>query len=189
MTVAITWALSALGTGISEIDHGNVSSGAYTAATQVYVRHDGANPITNCGFYFAQKASGYAGAQSAALDYSEIISEWGDESVAADHGGIQVNMDPDNLTGYNASTWGLSESTKQTTVAFTAHSGVGNNAANKVFLKEHMDGTLSGGGMPTDGEIPSGIEVSFLCRFQIPTNEAVLGIREIDQVLAYTYTS
>lgn len=184
MPVSITWSEVSSGPAITSVDHGTVGNGAYTSPNlQVYINHDGANPITDCKFFFQQKATGYAGDASASLDFSEIKA-WGDDSTVAGHGGVQVNMDPSNNSGYNATTWDLSESTKQTGEAFTMYTGVGDTSAAGVTLDAEM-----AVGMTTDGEIPAGVETSFLCRFQIPTDEDTVGIRQIDQTLKYVFTS
>jgi hypothetical protein len=93
-------------------------------------------------------------------------------------------MDPTNSTGYNATTWNLSNTTKTTTVAFTMHTSVADTTNNAVTLKEHMSA-----GMSVDGQIPNGVEARFLARFLVPTDEDTAGVRQIDQVLKYTFTS
>lgn len=184
MTVSITWALTSMGSPVTLVNHGNAANGEYTSPNQnVYIRHDGSNPITNCAFYFQQKASGYTGSFSAAADFTEIKA-WGDSSTSSGHGGVQVNMDPTNSTGYNATTWNLSNTTKTTTVAFTMHTSVADTTNNAVTLKEHMSA-----GMSVDGQIPNGVEARFLARFLVPTDEDTAGVRQIDQVLKYTFTS
>ena len=189
MVVSVTWATSPSGSAASLIDHGTATNGTYGSSQQIYLRHDGLNSISNCGFYFQLKTGSYTGDFSAAADFDEIKG-WGDSNSATGHGGIQVNMDPSNTTGWDVGNWDLDNSNKQTTVAFTMHSLIGDQSTNSVTLKEHMDGTGAGGGsMTSDGEIPTGVEVSFLIRFQIPTDEDTTGIRQIDQVLRYTFTS
>lgn len=188
MVVSVTWATSPGGSAASLIDHGTASNGTYGTSQQIYLRHDGLSSINNCAFYFQLKTGSYTGDGSAAADFDEIKG-WGDNNSASGHGGIQINMDPSNTTSWNATTWDLSESTKQTTVAFTMHTNVGDQTSSAVTLKEHMDGTAAGGTMTSDGTIPTGVEVSFLIRFQIPTDEDTTGTRQIDQVLKYTFTS
>jgi len=184
MPVSITWSLISAGPGVTLVDHGNAANGEYTSPNQnVYINHDGVNPITNAAFYFQQKATGYSGSFSAVADFTEIKG-WGDNSTVPGHGGVQINMDPTNNSGYNATTWNLSESVKQTGVAFTMNTGVADSSSNAVTLDSEM-----ATGMTVDGEIPSGVEARFLARFQIPTDENTAGVRQIDQVLKYTFTS
>jgi len=100
-------------------------------------------------------------------------------------------MDPANTTVYNATSWDLSESTKSTGVAFTMRTGTADLLANAVTLKETMDGVGGNSGtMPADGIIPAGVtDARFLIRFLIPADEDTVGIRQIDQVLKYAFTS
>jgi hypothetical protein len=93
-------------------------------------------------------------------------------------------MDPTNTTGWNVTTWGLSNATKQTAVAFTMSNGIGDVIGNGVTLPTEMSV-----GMLVDGEIPTGVEASFLCRIRVPTDEDLAGTREIQQVLRYSFTS
>lgn len=183
MPVSIIWSDSSLGSQVDEIDHGNVANGAYTTAETIFLRHDGDNTITSCAFYFKQVVDGYGGGFSGPADYSEIKS-WGDNDTANGHGGIQLNMDPGNTTGWHVTTWGLSEATKQTAIAFTMSNGIGDVIGNAVTLPTEMSV-----GMLVDGEIPTGVEASFLCRIKVPTDEDLAGTREIQQVLRYSFTS
>jgi len=183
MPVSITWSAASLGSAITNIDYGAVSNGAYTSAVTTYLNHDGLNSITQAGFFFQQKVTGYSGSFSGSIDFTEIKG-WGDDDTVNGHGGAQVNMDPTNNTGWNVTTWDLSESTKQTSVAFTMNAGVADTSPNWILLNSNM-----AAGMTVDGTIPTGVEASFLTRFQVPTDEDTVGTRQIDKVLKYTFTS
>lgn len=187
MPVSITWSSTSGGAATTLIDHGSVANGAYSSPNQdVYLSHDGLNSITACAFYFQAKASGYTGAASGVLDFAEIKA-YGDLSTVSGHGGVQLNMDPLNASVYNATTWDLSESVKSVgspTYAFTMKTGTGDTSSTAVTLN-----ALMSAGMTVEGEIPTGVEARFLARFQVPTDEDTAGIRQLEQVLLYTFTS
>lgn len=185
MAVSITWSLTANGSGITLVDHGNAANGQNTTAKQVFLRHDGANEITNCAFYTQQKSGSYTGSANAALDFTELVN-WGDGVVSAAWGGFQVNMDAEG--GFSGgATWGMSESQKSSAdgLKFTMRTGVADSAPNGVTLSEKMSSNMS-----TNGVIPAGVtNATFQCRVKIPTNEDTAGVRQFDQVMSYTYTS
>ncbi len=189
--VTITWSTSStFASTTSLINHGNVANGANTSAVEVFIRHDGSNPITDCVFYIQPFTGTYSGDESAATDYAEIATAWGADSTSDGFGGFQVNMDKDNSY---AAAWGT-YSAKDTLdvgdiLTFTARTtdGSGNvavSAASGVPLHVNM-------GLSTEGEIPTGLTpgVGFQCRVKVPTAEDTAGIRQFDQVLKYTYTS
>lgn len=191
MPVTITWSLSNGGVPITEPqNHGSGGVGTFrpsAAGTEIYLAHDGANQITNCKFHLAQYSGTYTGGASAAADYLEMLA-WGDSlaaggpAEASEFGGFQINMDA--VGGY-AAAWPTHASkggVGDTGVAF--RTGVGDSAADGVNLHAST-GATSTGVIPV-GEDPN---VRFKCRIQIPTDEAVLGIRQFDQKLRYTYTS
>jgi len=78
MVVSITWALSSNGDAISDKDWGALAAGSASSPVQLYLRHDGENPITNCGFYLRPVQEGYTGSNSPLEDYQELLS-WGDD--------------------------------------------------------------------------------------------------------------
>lgn len=181
--VAIIWSLTSQGSGITDLDHGSLENGESSDIANVFLRHDGNNAITDCSFYFQAKTGVYSGAFTAAADFAEIRG-WGDASVIADHGGVQINMDPTNNTSYNVSTWDLDESTKATAVAFTMHTGTGDSVNNSVLLNANMSANMN-----INGEIPVGAEAEFMVRWNIPSSEDAAGARQITQTLQFTYTS
>lgn len=185
MAVSITWSLTNNGTGITLVDHGNAANGQNTTAKQVYIRHDGANEITNCAFYNQQKSGSYTGSANAAADFTELIN-WGDGNTANSFGGFQVNMDAEG--GFSGGpTWGMSETQKTSAdgLKFTLRTGVADNPTNAVTLSEKMSTNMT-----TNGVIPAGVtDVTFQCRIKIPVDEDTAGVRQFDQVLKYTYTS
>lgn len=185
MAVSITWSATAGGTAITNVNHGNAANGAVTSAQQVYIRHDGTNPITGCSFYFGQKTGSYTGSFNAAADFTEIRA-WGDGGTANAFGGVQVNMDAEGGFSGGAS-WDMSESQKTSTdgYKFTMRTGTADVTGNSVDLSEKMSASMS-----VDGTIPNGItNVTFQIRIKIPTDEDTAGIRQFDQVLKFTYTS
>ena len=93
MTVAITWSTTDSGSAISDpLDHGSDAAGATLVEQEIFLRHDGINPITDAGFYVAEKSGVYSGAASAALDLAELLA-WGFGITVTAFGGILLNMD------------------------------------------------------------------------------------------------
>lgn len=185
MAVSITWSNTAGGGGITGVSHGSSSNGSNTTAQQVFIRHDGSNPITGCAFYFAQKSGSYSGNDTAAGDFAELLA-WGDGATANAFGGVQINMNAEGSFD-GGSTWGMSESQKTSVdgYKFTLRTGTADNTSNAVTLSEKMSASMS-----TNGTIPNGVtDASFQIRIKIPTDEDTAGTRQFDQVLKYTYTS
>lgn len=185
MAVSITWSSTAGGTAITNVNHGNASNGANTTAQQVFIRHDGANPITGCAFYFAAKAGTYSGSFNAATDFAEMKA-WGDGATANAFGGVQINMDAEG--GFSGgATWGMSESQKTSSdgLKFTLRTGVADATGTAITLSEKMSASMS-----VDGTIPNGVNnATFQMRVKVPTDEDTAGIRQFDQVMKYTFTS
>lgn len=179
MTVNITWSLTAGGVAITDdVDHGNGSNGQTLTAQTIFMRHDGSNPITGCALYIREYSGTYIGGASAALDFAEILG-WGDASTASAFGGFQVNM---NATGsFPAAAW-PAYSSKSPTNGYACRTGVADSVGTAVAVSTAM-------GAAASGTINASSNVSFQCRMQFPTDEDVIGVRQIDQVLVYTYTS
>jgi hypothetical protein len=185
MPVSITWSTSDNGSAISSVNHGNTANGSNTTAQQIFIRHDGGNPITGCAFYFGQKGGTYSGDFDAATDFAEIKG-WGDGGTANAFGGVQINMDAEGSFSGGA-TWDMSESQKTSSdgYKFTMRTGTGDGSSNAVTLSEKMSSSMS-----VDGTIPNGVtSASFQIRIKVPTDEDTAGVRQFDQVLKYTYTS
>ena len=181
MAVNITWSLSNGGPAIADpLDHGETAAGSTTTAQTVFIEHDGENQIIGCGFYISQKSGTYNGNFSPSSDISESL-QWGNATEDNEFGGFQVNM---NATGgFPGSSWPVwNDKTPSGGSAF--FSGIGDSAENKIVLPVTMG--LSNAGVITAGDSP---DISFQCRFQIPTNEQNTGIRQIDQKLRFTFTS
>ena len=176
----IIWSFTNGGTSItSTVDHGGVSNGASTTAQEFHLRHTYINPITNAALFARLMTGAYGGAASAADDYAEIV-QWGNEPLVGDFGGLMVNMD---ATGSYAADW-PSYSDPTPASSHVVKTGQGDSDANAMPL-------LTSTGCPVEGQISNGgsPNVRFQVRFDIPNNEGVLGIRQIEQVLAYDYTS
>lgn len=186
MSVLITWATTSAGASEEELDAGDVSNGANTAATTIYLSHDHSGDIVSARLFVIQKLSTYDGAATAADDLSEVIG-WGDESTANGFGGLQINSN--TAGGFDGgSTWGMSESQKTSVdgLKFTARTGVGNTAPLGVLVP--VEAHNSGPAMVTPGSIPATTEVAFQIRIKVPTDEGTLGAREVSLALSYTYT-
>ncbi len=189
MVVAVEWSTSSsFASTTSLIDHGNVASGAATSGVEIFIRHNGLNPITGCVFFIQPFTGTYSGAATAPSDFTELATTWGAASAAA-FGGFQVNMDKNSA--YVAA-WG-SSGTKDTIVStkkltFTARNDDGGgavavSAATGVPL--HVDMGCTSEGVVPIGSTPG---VGFKARLMVPA-ATTLGVRQFDQVLKYTYTS
>ena len=180
MTVAIIWSTTDSGSAISDpLDHGSDAAGATLVEQEIFLRHDGINPITDAGFYVAEKSGVYSGAASAALDLAELLA-WGFGITVTAFGGILLNMD---ATGGYTGLWSTF-SVKSGSTYNVFRTSVGDSAANKIILSMGM-------GLIEDGVVPAGSSpnVRFKMRIQLPTDEGVSGTRQVDQRLRYAYTS
>lgn len=192
MAVTIEWSTqSDFSSSTTLINHGNVSSGNESTAVEVFIRHDGDNPITSCAFYTQPYSGTYTGSASAATDFTELTTSWAANNTANGFGGFQINMDKSN--SYNTAEAALAYNAKDYestgVVAFTARTddgdgAVGVNAGSAVPL--HLNMGLSIAGQIQVGTTPG---VGFEARIVVPVDEDTAGIRQFDSVLLYTYTS
>jgi hypothetical protein len=179
MSVSIIWSYTAGGAGISTIvDHGNAANGASTDGKEIFIRHTGENKITNVGLYIRQISGTYSGSFTALSDINEILS-WGDAGSSAAFGGFMVNFQPDS---YPSAAW-PTLSSKSPTGGFVHRTGYGDNETNAVTIP-------TSAGPVVAGEILSGvINVRFKTKIKVPTDETLVGIRQFESILRYTYTS
>jgi len=192
MSVIVTWSLTNGGASISsDLSHGDVSNGSTSTEKEIFIRHNGSNPITNCGLYMTKISGTYPGSATPEDDYNEIIG-WGDGNTASTFGGLQVNMDAVN--GYPSLFWPIYSykspivttwpSGEVTILGFACRTGVGDSPANSVELPP-------GAGCCAPGQIQAGSapNVRFKIRFKIPSSESVTGVRACALALSYDYTS
>lgn len=179
MTVSITFSATNGGSAITSLDNGSAAADSNTTEQEIFIRHDGANQISNCGFYLAAKSGTYGGDFSAAADLAEIL-EWGDATTEASFGGFLINMDATG--GYTS--WPTYTS-KGGTSYNTFRTGAGDSSTNKILLAVNMGLTGSVGTLQA-GDEPN---VRFKCRIDVPSDETVLGVRQFDQKLSFIYTS
>ena len=162
MTVSITWASAPAGGAITPPnDLGDIGNGS-NATDDIYIRHNGANKITACGFFIQAYSGSYTGGATAAADYSELL-EWGGRAGPTPPvGGFYIDQDPGGpLTEYKV------HKTGQGTVTVPI--------------------TLSCGSVGT--EIQAAEEVHIKVKVAVPSDEDTAGTRQFDQVLKFTYTS
>ena len=145
----------------SGINHGNVANGEETQPEDIYISHDGTNEITDCKFYFNQFSGTYEGAQTAALDLDELKA-WGDADTADS---FLIDVDHDGIYEYNLRTGQMDEE------------------ANAVAL----DDASAGGTNPDD--IGVGGEGHIKLKLVIPSVEGIPGVRQVDFLMKYSYTS
>lgn len=176
MVVSITWSSTEGGTAIPEpLDHGNIANGTQGTTKDLYVRHNGTNPITSVGYYmqaFSGDYAGNGGNASAAADFTELIG-WGDNSVSTDLGGFFINQ---NRVGSYPAT------------DFQVHkTGTGNSASNAFTLASTSFTPSSTG--TTNGQLDAGDDSHVQVYIAVPSTENTAGVRLFDQVLKFTFTS
>jgi hypothetical protein len=180
MPVNIIWSLTAGGVAVTTtIDHGNCANGSNTTIKEIYLRHDGLNSITAAGLYIRQFSGTYVGSFTANADINEIIG-WADAVTSAGFGGVHCNLLA--TTSYPSSGWPLYDD-KSPTGGFAHRTGVGDSEANAFLLPTSTDCGVAG--VITSGETT----VRFKMRIGIPADELIIGVRQFDQVLRYTYTT
>jgi hypothetical protein len=182
LSIVLTWSTTNGGTSLTPLDLGNKANGQIAGPSTIYIRHSGSNPITQCAFYINQLSSVYTGGATAVLDFAEL-KEWGDANIANDFGGIQLNQ---NATGsFPSSSWPtVTNKVTADGKGAVSNSSQGSTSINAINL-------LTSTGASIAGEIPNGASpnVRLQLRAQIPTNEAVVGIRQFELVLRFTFTS
>ena len=143
------------------INHGNAANGKETYQEDIYIRHDGINEITDCKFYCQQFTGTYEGGQTAALDFDELKA-WGDADAAKSY---LIDVNHDGIYEYNLRTGQMDEE------------------VNAVALDD-----ASAGGINTD-DIGVGGEAHIKLKIAVPSAENVPGIRQLDFLMKYSYTS
>ena len=169
MVVAITWAESPGGAAIAgDLVWPNINNGSSTV-DDLYISHDGDEKIYSCGFYIQAYSGVYAGGDSAANDYTELLG-WG----AADIEGFLINQD---LLGLWAA-------------GYTSHKTGRGTVTMPITLDSD---SIVGGASLGDGEIEGAVlgaeEAHVMVKIAVPAAETTAGTRQFDQVLAFTYTS
>jgi hypothetical protein len=180
MSVSITSTTTNLLNQITHpFNHRSDTNGTILSDEEVFLEHDGDNPITGCKFFIGEKTAPYAGDFSASADLAELLA-WGDDATEDGFGGAQVNMDAINSYAASWPTY-LSPDNAKTK---TFKTGIGDSSANGIILHSSM-------GLVSTGTIQAGTSpnVRFKLRIQLPTDEDTAGTREFDQKLRYTFTS
>lgn len=178
MTVSITMAGTTAGNQLSEVvDLGSLSPGDASAETDLYIRHDAENnPITDCAFYIIRYAgSDYTGS-SADDDYTEVLS-WGDDSGPGSTGGGGLYMNQNHSGSFPTVDW------------HPYRSSYGSGPSSSIQLVQAAINDTGVGWTPTDGEVPVNGEAHIKTRWDIPATVSSAGIRFIQLVMAYSYTS
>lgn len=164
----------------SPLDHGDSANGATTTAEEIFLRHDGANNITNVGLYLRAYSGSYTGTATATGDFAEIIS-WADQTTTAGFGGVHINWLA--TSSYPTSAWPVYTS-KSPTGGVAIRSGIGDSSTTLITLPT-TTGATSAGVIPTS----AAPNVRFKMRIEVPDNEDTVGTRLFDMVVQYTYTS
>lgn len=182
MSVVVTFSASNGSSAIgSPVSYGNTSNGATTSSQVIYIRHNGANPITGCGLY-VEVASPYAGDFTAIADKTEVIG-WGDGASAPAFGGYEINM---NATGtFPGASWPtFAHKTTVDGYGFTVRTGVGDSSSNAITIP-----TVTGASSSGTIQIGASPNVRLSTRVVVPANEDTLGARQFRLILKYVYTS
>lgn len=145
----------------SGINHGNVANGEETYPEDIYISHDGSNEITDCKFYCQQFTGIYEGGQTAALDFDELKA-WGDGLVSDS---FLIDVDHDGVYEYNLRTGQMDEEV---------------NAVN-------LDDASAGGTNSDDIGVAG--EAHIKLKIVVPSTESVPGVRQLDFLMKYSYTS
>jgi len=180
MAVSIIWSNTNGGSAIGDfVDHGDIDNGSIGDSQEIFVRHDGENPITGVAFYIREYSGTYNGDATAGADFAEMIA-WGDENTSNSFGGIMIHWGA--ASGY-VSAWPVYNN-KEPAESFTHRTGKGDSFENAVALPT-TTGALAAGEI-ADGSNPN---VRFRIRVGVPNNEDKVGVRLFDHVMTYTYTS
>ena len=181
MTVSVTWSLTNGGAAISSpLDIGNLSNGESSTSQEVFLRHNGVNPITNVGLYIRAYSGSYSGGATAIADLAEVIS-WGDATDTDEFGGVEFNLLA--TTDYPSSGWPI-VTNKSPTGGFVCRTEVGDEEAN-AFTVPDTTGAISDGTI----QVSSAPYVRFKIKITIPVDEDTVGLRQFDIVCRYTYTT
>lgn len=169
MVVAIIWSETTGGAAIAgDLVWANINNGA-NDTDELFITHDGAEKITSCAFYIQAYSGAYSGGDSAANDYTELMS-WG----AGDTEGFLINQD--HLTAPPGS--------------YVSHKTGRGTAAVPITLESD---SIVGGASLGNGEIEgsdTGTEESHIkVKIAVPAAESTAGTRQFDQCIAFTYTS
>jgi hypothetical protein len=174
MAVSVTWSSSNGGSAISEpLDHGDAPVGGWSTPQEVFLSHDGNNPITNCGFYLVNTDLG--------TDLAQVVF-WGNQNTANEFGGFLLNMDAEGLYP----TWSAYND-KYGTNYNVFRTGAGDSRENAIQLPVAM-GLTGAAGVIQTGTAPN---VRFKCRLNVPFafyDYAWVDI-EFRQKMRFSYTS
>lgn len=187
-TIAGADASDSLSGGTVGLDLG-VSSTETQPVTTLYVRHDGAEKITELG-YFVQSFSGtYGGDYAASTDLNKVLSH-GDlgkglvfeENARAGNGDPQPAAFAAVGTLFRVKTGqGVSYATRRIvpTSAFVL-----NNGGSDAVPSAPVAGELGPAGSSTLGD-----RVKLRCRYEVPTAETLGGKRQCDLVFSFAYST
>lgn len=239
MTVSLTISETLDGTQIADslatggpaqtgMDLGSVQNGSFsplidksanTGKKDLYIRHDAVDdPITGVKFYLEQFSGSYGGADSAANDYTSILT-LGNASGSSKNnndgnsGGVWIDQDWDvsstNQFDYATNGWSyaagtpVSEGGNDSVSIFGNNGGTtngdGDGIANAIELKtmaqvydapgETAASAPEAGKIGVNGSTTLGDNAHIKNRIYLPDNQAQGGIFQFDFTVAYSYTS
>jgi len=181
MTVGLIFSSTNGGATLSaDIDCGDLSNGATTAAQTVYLRHTGTNPITGVKFYLRACTGSYVGAATAIADLAELIG-WGDNLTALGWGGVLVNQ---NATGSFPVPGWPTLLNKTPTDGVCCRTGKADSSTYAANLSANTGATAIG-----TVQVGTSPNVRFQCKIVVPANEDTVGIRQFELAFLFSYTS
>jgi hypothetical protein len=161
MTVTLTISSTPGGSSIGDtVDLGSIAPEGSATAQDLYISHDGAFAITDCGLYLTQFVGTYGGDEDPAADLVEILG-WGDGGE-----GVKINMD------HTTPNWLYFSNTQ------------GDIDAPIVLDKDCVTPAA-----PQDGTIPVGDEAHIQISLDIPGSGVTASTKAFGLVIAFSATS
>lgn len=174
--------------GSTGVDFGTVPNNGSSNTQNLYIRHDGANKITELSVYIQQYSGVYGGAFTAADDFNKLIA-LGD--AVGDYG---LHYDEDWNAGTPFTTFykfktgdGISYETRRT-IQTTSLLYYNSSNAQKSDPSAPVAGWLAEN-TNNSNATTYGNRALLKQRIKLPASEIEGGIRQWSTVLAYVYTS
>lgn len=161
---------------------GAKANGQATDALTLYLRHDGADSVTDMAFYIDEYDGAYIGDATAAADYTEL-KDWGDAVTSPAFGGLQINQNA--IGAFPSASWPLFNShISGDGFGYVFNSNQGSTSLNAISL-------LPESGAIAEGELQDGVapDVRVQLRLAVPDDEDTTGVRQFNLKWAYTFTS
>lgn len=205
----------ALSGGDSGLDYGQVTNGAFspvisqasnTGQQDLYLRHDGTQPITDVKIYVAEMSGNYGGADSASNDITNLLaygaSDTGATKNNADGLSRGLHIDMDWQVGAASQFDYTREATGNKRIFGKLYSGLDGSSSTLAFplhvdAMSYWDGvTEADASAPVTGSIGGSADTGtlgnrghFKARFYLHTGATEGGVFMWDTVINYAHTS